>query len=172
MLKHSLAAISLLTISLFSNPKVLLAKEKPVTINHKIPSNLNSQLTRLELSLSRRKVTLYRANIRLKTYPVAVGRAGWETPKGNFKVIQMRQNPKWINPLTGEAILGGDPENPLGRRWIGFWTNGRNWVGFHGTPNPSSVGQAVSHGCVRMHNKDIEELFTKVSPGTPIKVVL
>jgi len=171
MQRHSLATISLiLTFGLFTNAKVLLAQEKPVTINN-IPSNLNTQLNRLELSLSRREVTLYQNNIPIKTYPVAVGRAGWETPKGNFQILQMRQNPKWINPMTGEAILGGDPENPLGRRWIGFWTNGQNWVGFHGTPDPSSIGKAVSHGCVRMYNKDIEELFAKVSPGTPVKVV-
>lgn len=171
MLKYSLATISLiLTFGLFSNAKVLLAEENPLFINN-LPSNLNTQLTRLEISLSRRKVTLYQNNKRIKTYPVAVGRKGWETPKGNFKVMEMRQNPKWINPLTGEAILGGDPENPLGRRWIGFWTNGTNWVGLHGTPDPSSIGKAVSHGCVRMHNKDIEELFAKVSPGTPVTVV-
>lgn len=177
MLKHSLATISLiLTFGFFSNGKVLLAQENffPLSI-YKTPLNLNNQfntqLTRLEISLSRRKVTLYRQNTPIKSYPVAVGRKGWETPKGNFQILEMRQNPKWINPLTDEAIAGGDPENPLGRRWIGFWTNGKNWIGLHGTSTPSSIGKAVSHGCVRMHNKDIEELFFKVTPGTPVAVV-
>lgn len=171
MLRHSLATISLLlTLGLFSNAKMLLAQENPLPINN-TPSNLNTQLTRLEISLSSRKVTLYQNNTPIKTYPVAVGKAGWETPKGNFQVIEMRQKPKWINPLTGEAILGGDPENPLGNYWIGFWTNGQNWVGMHGTPNPNSIGKAVSHGCVRMYNKDIEELFAKVTPGTVVTVV-
>lgn len=170
MLKHSLTIFSLLAFSFFSNTEVLLAQEKPLTLAD-ILFDLNIQITRLEISLSRRQVTLYQNNNPIKTYPVAVGRAGWETPKGSFKVMQMLQNPKWINPLSGEAILGGDPENPLGRRWIGFWTDGTNWIGLHGTPNPSSVGQAVSHGCVRMHNKDIEELFTKVSPGISVTVV-
>lgn len=171
MLRRSLAIISLiLTFGLSLNAKTLLAQENPL-FKTTTSADLNTQLTRLEISLSRRKVTLYQNNNPIKTYPVAVGKAGWETPKGNFQVRQMLQNPKWINPLTGEAILGGDPENPLGRRWIGFWTDGTNWVGLHGTPTPNSVGQAVSHGCVRMHNKDIEELFTKVSPGTPVTVV-
>lgn len=171
MLKHLLASISLIvTIGLFPNTKLLLAQENPLVTNNNT-QNTKTQLTRLEISLSRRQLTLYQNNTLIKSYPVAVGKAGWETPRGNFQVIDMRQNPKWINPLTGEAILGGDPENPLGNYWIGFWTNGTNWVGMHGTPTPNSVGKAVSHGCVRMHNKDIQELFAKVTPGTPVKVV-
>jgi lipoprotein-anchoring transpeptidase ErfK/SrfK len=82
------------------------------------------------------------------------------------------KNPTWINPLKkGISIPGGDPENPLGRFWIGFWTDGKNWIGFHGTPNQKSVGTAASHGCIRMYNKDVEELFKKVSLGTEVKVV-
>lgn len=119
MLKHSLTVLSLLAFGLFPNTKVLLAQEKPLTITN-IPTDSNTQITRLEISLSRRQVTLYQNNNPIKTYPVAVGKAGWETPKGNFKVMQMLQNPKWINPLTGEAILGGDPENPLGVAGLGF----------------------------------------------------
>jgi lipoprotein-anchoring transpeptidase ErfK/SrfK len=83
----------------------------------------------------------------------------------------MLENPTWIHPLTGKSIAGGSPENPLGHYWIGFWTNGTNWVGFHGTPEPNSVGKASSHGCIRMYNKDIEELFHKVRVGTPVTVV-
>jgi lipoprotein-anchoring transpeptidase ErfK/SrfK len=127
---------------------------------------------RLEIKLSRRQVTLYRGSSVLKRYKIAVGRAGWETPKGTFQVKQMFRNPAWIHPLKkGISIPGGDPENPLGRYWIGFWSDGKNWIGFHGTDNPDSVGKAVSHGCIRMYNSDIEELFKKVSLGTEVKVV-
>jgi len=176
MLKHLKTWGSLLLIvGFYSNPQVSLAVEQPVgttnSSSNVVTPDVVTQLTRLEISLSRRKVTLYRENTPIKSYPVAVGRAGWETPKGNFQVMQMLQNPKWINPLTDEAIPGGDPENPLGRYWIGFWTNGKNWIGLHGTPTPSSVGRAASHGCVRMYNKDIEELFAQVSVGTPVTVV-
>lgn len=176
MLKHLKTWVSLLLIvGFYSSPQVSLAVEQPVGTSNSpsdvVTPDVVTQLTRLEISLSRRQVTLYRENTAIKSYPVAVGRAGWETPKGNFQVMQMLQNPKWINPLTDEAIPGGDPENPLGRYWIGFWTNGKNWIGLHGTPTPSSVGRAVSHGCVRMYNKDIEELFAQVSVGTPVTVV-
>lgn len=126
---------------------------------------------RLEISLTRRQVTLYEGDVALKSYPVAVGKAGWETPVGKHTVIQMLRDPAWLSPFNGSLIRGGDPENPLGRYWIGFWTNGKNTIGFHGTPNPKSVGQAVSHSCVRMHNRDIADLFQRVKVGTLVEVV-
>jgi L,D-transpeptidase ErfK/SrfK len=125
---------------------------------------------RLELDLSERKVTLFRAGAAFKTYPVAVGRAGWETPTGTFKVETMYRDPVWINPFTGEVISGGDRDNPLGRRWLGFHKDGKNWAGFHGTNSVSSIGTAASHGCVRMFEKDVEELFSLVAVGTPVTV--
>lgn len=136
------------------------------------PLQLDQLPLRLEIKLSQRRVTVYRGSTPIKSYAIAVGRPGWETPKGTYKVQQMFRNPTWIHPLKkGVVIPGGDPENPLGRYWIGFWTDGKNWIGFHGTPNPGSVGRAASHGCIRMYNKDIEDLFQKVSLGTEVKVV-
>lgn len=64
------------------------------------------------------------------------------------------------------------PDNPLGERWIAFWTDGTNVIGFHGTPNRDSVGRAASHGCVRMYNEDVRELYDIVSTGTPVTVEL
>ncbi len=127
-------------------------------------------VTRLEVSLSQRRVTAFKGDTKFKTYPIAVGRAGWETPKGTFKVQQLFRHPQWKNPFTGDVIKAGDPDNPLGQYWIGFWTNGKDWSGFHGTPNPRSVGQAVSHGCLRMYNEDIKELFALISMETIVKV--
>ncbi|MGI0489422.1 L,D-transpeptidase, partial [Pantanalinema rosaneae CENA516] len=127
---------------------------------------------RLEIQLSKRQVTLYEGEGVVKRYPIAVGRPGWETPKGKFRVEQMFKNPIWVSPLQkGVTIPGGDPDNPLGRHWIGFWTDGKNWIGFHGTPNPRSVGTAASHGCIRMYNKDIEDLFHRVSLGVEVTVI-
>lgn len=171
MLKHSVTWITLIvTIGFCSSSQVSLAAEKSVLIVNPT-SDLVTQHTRLELNLKRRQVTLFNENKPIKSYPVAIGRKGWETPTGNFQVLQMIQAPKWINPFTGESVPGGDPENPLGHYWIGFWTNGKQWIGFHGTPNPETVGTAASHGCVRMYNKDVEELFRQVSVGTPVTVV-
>lgn len=127
---------------------------------------------RLELSISRRRVTLLQNDQVLKSYPVAVGKAGWPTPVGDFEVKTKVRNPSWQNPFQGKGyvIPGGAPDNPLGTRWLGFWTNGKNWIGFHGTPNRASVGSAASHGCVRMYDEHIQELFELVAVGTPVKV--
>jgi lipoprotein-anchoring transpeptidase ErfK/SrfK len=128
------------------------------------------QVTRLEVSISKRKVTAFHGEIPLKTYPVAVGKEGWSTPIGNHRVLQTIEYPAWQNPFTGDVIPSKDPENPLGDRWIGFWTNGKDWSGFHGTPNRASVGQAASHGCIRMYNEDVRELFSQVTVGTIVRV--
>jgi len=128
---------------------------------------------RLELSISQRKVTLFEQDQALKSYPVAVGKAGWGTPVGDHVVKTKVVNPPWQSPFEGKSVVipGGASDNPLGTRWLGFWTNGKNWIGFHGTPNRGSVGSAASHGCVRMFDEHIQELFELVSVGTPVKVI-
>jgi lipoprotein-anchoring transpeptidase ErfK/SrfK len=124
---------------------------------------------RLVLRLNERRVYVYQGDKVQRSYPVAIGRAGWETPTGTFQVMNMLQNPGWTNPLTGERMPPG-PDNPLGERWIAFWTDGRNYIGFHGTPNRNSVGRPASHGCVRMYNEDVRQLFEIVQVGTPVIV--
>ncbi|NEP44959.1 MAG: L,D-transpeptidase [Okeania sp. SIO2H7] len=126
-------------------------------------------LIRLVIRLSDRLVYVYKNNELETTYPIAVGREGWETPTGNYRVIQTIKNPSWQHPFTGEIIPPG-PTNPLGARWIGFWTDGTNYIGFHGTPEIETVGTAASHGCVRMYDKDAIALFEKVEIGTPVIV--
>jgi len=125
--------------------------------------------TRLVLKLSERQVYFYRDNQVQASYPVAIGRSGWETPTGSFEVIQMVSHPTWQHPFTGELIPPGS-DNPLGLRWIGFAVKGENYIGFHGTPNEELIGQAVSHGCVRMRNEDVVSLFEQVKMGTPVMV--
>lgn len=125
---------------------------------------------RLELNLTRRRVTLFRGNSPVKSYAVAVGKPGWETPVGKYQIKTMYRNPVWVNPFTGEVIPGGSRDNPLGTKWMGFWTDGKNQIGFHGTFNRSSVGQPASHGCVRMLEEDISDLFKTVPLGTPVNV--
>lgn len=123
----------------------------------------------LLIKLRDRRVYLYQ-NKKLKiSYPIAVGKAGWETPTGNYQVLDMQRHPVWEEPWTGKVILDG-PKNPLGERWIGFWTDNVNSIGFHGTPAENLIGQAVSHGCVRMRNQDIIALFEQVKLGTPVTV--
>lgn len=126
--------------------------------------------TRLVLKLKERKVYVYQGEQELASYPVAIGKKGWETPTGNFEIIQLVKDPIWQNPWNNNIIPAGT-KNPLGERWIGFWTDGKNSIGFHGTTAENLIGQAVSHGCVRMRNRDIKEMFEKVKLGTPVVVV-
>ncbi len=126
--------------------------------------------TRLILKLKERRVYVYQDKQVLASYPVAVGKKGWETPKGNFQVMQLVRNPKWEHPWKKGVIIPAGPNNPLGERWIGFWTDGKNSIGFHGTQAENLIGQAVSHGCVRMRNRDVVALFEKVQIGTPVIV--
>ena len=131
----------------------------------------NAESIRLEISRSQHRVALYSADLLLVTYPVAVGRPGWETPLGDFRVTEMIQDPAWRHPLTRKLYEPGAAGNELGHYWIGFWTDGQTSIGFHGTPHPESVGKSISHGCVRMHEKDIRELFDRVSVGTLVSVL-
>ena len=104
------------------------------------------------------------------SFPVAVGKSGWETPTGQFEVFEQIVEPGWTSPFDGAVVPPGSDDGPLGARWIGFWTDGTDVIGFHGTPNRESVGTAASHGCVRMYNEDIRKMFDMVAMGTPVIV--
>jgi lipoprotein-anchoring transpeptidase ErfK/SrfK len=133
-------------------------------------TNTKTMATKLVLNLKERRVYAYNEDKVLMSYPVAVGKKGWETPTGNFKVTQMIKDPVWQNPWNGK-IVPASPKGPIGERWIGFWSDGKNTIGFHGTPTLKSLGTAASHGCVRMRNEDVKVLFEVVQPGTPVVVV-
>lgn len=123
----------------------------------------------LRLSLSDRRVYVLQGDKEVISYPVAIGRTGWETPTGEFSIKAMVEDPGWTNPITNE-VVGPGPNNPLGDRWMAFWTDGTNVIGFHGTPDRDSIGEAASHGCVRMYNEHARELFNIISIGTPVVV--
>jgi lipoprotein-anchoring transpeptidase ErfK/SrfK len=126
--------------------------------------------TRLQLDLSDRRLSLYADNELVGSYTVAVGKPGWETPIGDYSILHMAIDPIWENPWTGELIYPG-PTNPMGRAVIVFHTIGDDMIAFHGTPDEGLLGQAVSHGCVRMRNEDILAMYDIVRRGTPVSVV-
>ena len=88
---------------------------------------------------------------------------------GRFEVIELAVDPTWEHPATGLRIPPG-PGNPLGAAWISFLTTEDYSLGIHGTLDESLVGQAVSHGCIRMRNADIQALYAKVAVGWPLDV--
>jgi lipoprotein-anchoring transpeptidase ErfK/SrfK len=109
------------------------------------------------------------------SFPVAVGTSRHRTPIGRFAVLEKIADPDWVqfdwtNPSRVLRRIPPGPENPLGSRWIGF-ASAHGWgIGFHGTPRPELIGQAVSHGCVRMHESDVVWLYDRVRIGTPVIV--
>ena len=124
----------------------------------------------LTLSLSNRSLEVSEPGKITTVYEVAVGQEDWQTPTGEFAVMSKLENPAWQHPLTKEEITPG-PDNPLGSRWIGFWSDGEAQIGFHGTNQEDLIGEAVSHGCVRMRDRDMQELYNKLDIGTKVVVV-
>ncbi|AXF54816.1 L,D-transpeptidase [Salicibibacter kimchii] len=99
-------------------------------------------------------------------YDVATGKDAKDTPEGIFTVIVKAEQPYY----RAQDIEGGDPDNPLGSRWIGFDagnTDGRTY-GVHGTNDSSTIGGKVSLGCIRMHNEEVDGLYDQVPMGTKI----
>ncbi len=129
-----------------------------------------AELVTLTLKLKEKKVYVYKDGKAVANYPVAIGKKGWETPTGEWYVMEKITNPGWTSFKNGSVVAPGK-KNPLGERWIGFWTDGKDTIGFHGTPDVKSVGKAVSSGCVRMYDKDVKALFPLVKIGTTVKVV-
>mgnify|MGYP000117044402 CR=1 FL=1 len=118
---------------------------------------------KIMLNLASRILTLYQGNTKITMYPVGVGKASTPSPTGTYSITDKEVNPTWIDPDTGTQVPSG-PACPLGYRWLGLFGN----YGIHGTNAPSSIGGYVSHGCIRMHEADVEDLYNRVSIGTPV----
>ena len=101
----------------------------------------------------------------LKVYQVATG-ANNITPVGTFTIVNKLMNPSWFK--SGAVIPPGSPDNILGTRWLGFDIAG---YGIHGTTEPQSIGQQITAGCVRMHNEDVEELYSLLPAGTQVTII-
>ena len=100
----------------------------------------------------------------IKTYPISTGKED-STPEGEFTITTKMVNPVWFH--KGEIVPPGE-ENFLGTRWLGF---NLPQYGIHGTIQPQFIGQSVSHGCIRMHNEDVEELFEYIPEGTKVQII-
>ena len=122
---------------------------------------------------------LFYRNHDVAAFPVAVGRATWPTPTGDFAVVTREQNPTWDVPAsilaemrragrTHPARVPPGPQNPLGAFWVGLSGGG---IGIHGTNAPSSVYRFASHGCIRLHPDDIAWLFPRVDVGDAVALI-
>jgi lipoprotein-anchoring transpeptidase ErfK/SrfK len=119
------------------------------------------------------QMTLYKELKQVKTYSVAIGAVGFDTPAGLYHIQNKAINPAWSVPnsdwageLAGQVIPGGVPENPLKARWMGIYDG----AGIHGTDAEGSIGTAASHGCIRMRIPEVIELYDQVPVGAPIYI--
>jgi len=140
---------------------------KPEVTTKEVASAYPSYLT---LDRSTFTLRLWK-NLKLaKTYTVAVGQEGLETPEGLYEIQEKQVNPSWHVPdsawagdLAGQVIPPG-PDDPIKARWMAIFEG----AGIHGTEETESLGSAASHGCVRMSIPDVIELYPQVEVGTPI----
>ncbi len=106
---------------------------------------------RIVVDLSEHTLTLYQGQQVVKRYPVGIGKMAARTPRGTFLIVNKAPNP------------GG----PYGAFWMGL---SRKHYGIHGTNDPSSIGKSVSHGCIRMNNRDVLELSRLVPLKTTVTI--
>lgn len=121
-------------------------------------------LRRIVVSIPDRKAALLEDGRVLRIYPVAVGAPVSPSPTGTFRIVHRVPNPAWYRP--GKIVPPGG-NNPLGTRWLGLSLKS---YGIHGTNRPASIGRRASHGCIRMKNHDVEDLFERVETGDVVEL--
>lgn len=148
---------------------------KRTKINAKVTRGtlMKSHSTILTVNRSTFKLRLWKKLRWSKTYKIAVGAAGHDTPRGTYKITNKAVNPAWHVPnsawagsLAGSVIPGGASNNPLKARWLGIV----NGVGIHGTAEEWSIGTRASKGCLRMRVKDVVDLYPRVPVGTTVLI--
>ena len=127
------------------------------------------------INLGDLRIYFYKNYLLIGTYPIGIGRSGWETPLGLAEVIEKKIDPYWIPP---DSVREEDPslpkivapgeDNPLGTRAI--YLSMPSYL-IHGTNKPYGVGMKVSHGCIRMYPEDVESLFDLVEVGTKVIII-
>jgi lipoprotein-anchoring transpeptidase ErfK/SrfK len=122
---------------------------------------------------SERQLTLYKGDKKRRSWGCAIGQPQFPTPEGRWTIINKRYMPTWTNP--GSAWAASMPpyiapgySNPLGLRALDLDASG---IRIHGTANVGSIGTAASHGCIRMANEEVVQLFPLVDVGTSVYVV-
>ena len=119
---------------------------------------------RVLVSIPDRKLAVMDGETVVATFPVAVGAAESPSPVGEFRIVSRVSNPTYYHPGT---VIPSGKSNPVGTRWLGLNLKG---YGIHGTNAPQSVGKAASHGCVRLRNRDVEQLFSMLHVGDAVEI--
>ena len=147
-----------------------------IDTSHIVPTELSQGLV---INLPELLLYQFYLGVYQRRYALAVGKKSWPTPTGTYLILNKRQNPTWNVPNSiqeemwneGKEVLEKvppGPKNPLGKYWLGTSADG---VGIHATNRPWSIGNSVSHGCIRMLPDEIAQLFPQVEVGTLVKII-
>ena len=143
---------------------------------HIVPANDNFEVI---INVPQRMLFHFESDQVSCGFPIAAGKPDWRTPLGEFEIMSKEEKPTWDVPVSiqeemrrsGKPVLTHvppSPENPLGDYWIGLSLPG---IGIHGTNAPPSIYKLATHGCIRLHPDDVEELFSKIDVGTRGRIV-
>jgi len=127
--------------------------------------NQSKPQRRIVVSLADRKLAVMEAGRVVKVFSVAVGAPASPSPVGSYEIVNRLSEPTYYG--FGKVVPPGK-SNPIGPRWIGLSVKG---YGIHGTNDPNSIGHNVSHGCIRLRNKEIEELFEMIHVGDSVELL-
>lgn len=127
------------------------------------------------INLPELRLFYYMDNGKVMTFPIGIGRQGWQTPVAITKIIRKRKNPAWVPPASIRAedptlpdVFPPGPDNPLGEYALDL---GLKNILIHGTNRPYGVGKRSSHGCIRLYPEDIAELYKAVKMETAIAII-
>ena len=116
------------------------------------------------VSIPDRKLAVLENDEVIASFPVAVGATASPSPEGDFEIANRVENPTYYHEGT---VIPAGKDNPVGTRWIGLNVKG---YGIHGTNAPRSIGHAASHGCIRLRNRDVEQLFGMLQVGDVVQI--
>lgn len=126
--------------------------------DHAIPSRV------VLVSLEDRQLAVIDGGNVIARFAVAVGAAESPSPVGQFRIVNRISKPTYYRPGT---VIPSGKNSPIGTRWVGLSQKG---YGIHGTNAPRSIGRAASHGCIRLRNRDMEQLFTLLRVGDVVEI--
>jgi len=130
------------------------------------PKSSAKQRTRrvVLVSIADRRLAVIEDGNVLAYFSVAVGAAASPSPTGEFEIVNRVANPAYYHDGT---VTAASENSPVGTRWIGLSLKG---FGIHGTNAPRSIGRAASHGCIRLRNRDVEQLYAMLRVGDLVSV--
>lgn len=150
--------------TLFATARAL-AQDKQAASTPRASEAAAPSVRRVIVSIPDRKLALTQDGHVVKIYRIAVGAKDAPSPAGSFRIVHRIPEPTYYAP---GIVTPPGPENPLGTRWIGLSAKG---FGIHGTNQPGSIGRRASHGCIRMRNRDVEDLFERIHMGDAVELI-